>query len=192
MDIREISPPKTRINFGFKYLFEVRGSAISGGFAKISGLKQEFSVEEKRAGGDPTMPRLIPGPRKGGRLVLERGICYGGTELTKWFKSVAHDSGYRATIRVWSGGFLEEEGAIKANPPVVIMGAEFQRAWPCAYELGDLDSKASEIEIERLTIAYDLMIPISSDDAQKSAQMVEAVKARFSGFVSSTKNVFGR
>lgn len=150
-----------------KYIFEVVCPALGnlGSFSKISGIKEEIEVVEKRDGSQPFVPRKIVGQAKGGVLTLEKGVIANVTVLTRWFAALkGRDRGtnYHTSIAIAIGTPLgSRSGGSEGSPGkatgTVILAREIvlRGAWPSSYSLGDLDAKSSDVAVESLVIQFE-------------------------------------
>jgi phage tail-like protein len=136
--------------YGYKYNFRVRARAIRSGFSKVSGVSEEIEVVDKRDGVDPFQVRKIKGTQQGGTMLLERGVVQKKDTLFAWFKAVKdEDVPYWADVDVivYSGKGIQNENHVAT--------INAKRAWPNRYELGELDAKASDIEVEILSVVHE-------------------------------------
>jgi phage tail-like protein len=126
------------------FRFEVQARNANMGFSKVSGLREEQDVIEYREGTDPIQHRKIPGLRTFPNLVCERGIGP-GTELIAWRQAVILAQDFRATVTV----------RVKNCDNTLARVLTFEKAWPMALEMSDLDASSSEVSIESLEIAHE-------------------------------------
>lgn len=132
------------------FRFEVQARGANLGFSKVSGLREESEVIEYREGTDPIQVRKIPGLRTFPALVFERGIGP-GRELIAWRDDVIGCREFRETVTV----------TIKNCDGTTARVLTFEKAWPSALEMSDLDASASEVAIEMLELAHEGRIGIS-------------------------------
>lgn len=133
------------------FRFEVQARGANLGFSKVSGLREESEVIEYREGTDPIQVRKIPGLRTFPALVFERGIGP-GRELIAWRDAViACIDPFRETVTV----------TIKNCDGETARVLTFERAWPSALEMSDLDASASEVAIEMLELSHEGRVGIS-------------------------------
>jgi phage tail-like protein len=138
-----------------KYLFSAIGPALMsrGGFSKISGIKEEIEVVEARDGQDPYRTRKLMGAHKGGTAVFSRGVVSNFGDFTNWFKLVKRNTPF----------FAEPVPLSRSEVLIGILGCNgdlarvvsLSNCWPSAYELGDLDARSSDVEVESLSIVFE-------------------------------------
>lgn len=131
---------------GFRFQVNARGGAVSAGFSKVSGLRDESEVIEYREGTDPLVKTKIPGIRTFPALVMERGMITEALALVNWRRAAIRCvEGFRSNIKVTIHN-CDQEPARQVN---------FQLAWPNALQLSDLDGGASEVNIESVEFAHE-------------------------------------
>jgi phage tail-like protein len=143
--------PDTRIHdpaTGFRFQVQAQPAtgAVSGGFSKVSGLRDETEVIEYREGTDPFFKTKHVGLRTFPDLVMERGMMIDATALVDWRqRTVRCQEPFWATIKVTVYNCDSEPART----------AEFARAWPKALQLSDLDAGASEVNIESVEFVHE-------------------------------------
>lgn len=120
---------------------------IIGSFSKISGIKEQIEVVDMRDGTDPQRTKKLVGTHQGGTIVLEKGVTGNVSELVGWFNRVKKNdrNGFRSDIAIGVADCANRLARV----------VKLQDAWPSAYELGDLDAKSSEVEVESLTLVFE-------------------------------------
>lgn len=144
--------PDSRIHdpaLAFRFQVLAREGAVSAGFSKVSGLRDESEVVEYREGTDPLVKRKIPGIRTFPALVMERGMMIDALGLIEWRRDAIKcvgkfHSGVKVTIYN-----CDQEPARQVD---------FNRAWPNALALADLDGGASEVNIESVEFVHEGVI----------------------------------
>ena len=145
----------------FRYLLEIDGFA-SAGFNKVSGIDTELDVIDYREGGENVIQRKLPGQAKFSPLVVERGATF-NLDMWNWYQSIVSYGG--------TPGLLIARKTVN----IVLIGHNNKRlrewtaqnAWPSKWEIGDLDAKANEVLIERMTIQHEGLVspskPVADD-----------------------------
>jgi len=142
-------PEDSEYPFAFKYRFDVQTRGIKGGFSRVSGISEEIEVVDVRDGTDPFQIRKIKGTHQGGLVTMERGMTKNRQELWSWFADVKLGSGPNGSP-FWSNVDVGLFSGEKQD-----FGLTISKAWPNRYEIGELDAKASEVELEVLSLAHE-------------------------------------
>jgi phage tail-like protein len=120
---------------------------LRGGFSKVSGIKEEIEVDEKRDGADPFQTVKNIGQFKGGTLQLSKGVVDNINSFYNWFDTVksVDNAPFRETV------------TLEVHNPVgdVALKMRFLRAWPTSYELGEMNAMSSGVAMESLSIAFE-------------------------------------
>lgn len=119
-------------------------SAIRGAFSEVSGVGVEIEPVEYRTGAEDITVRKLPGLKKFTNITLKRGII-GDDTLWNWVKTAMDGQVVRADLSI----ILLNE----AREPV--MRWRVQRAWPCKWQLSDLNATKNEVAIETLEICHE-------------------------------------
>ena len=136
-------------SFRFRVL-DANGKPL-GGFAKVSGLKDDTEVIEYREGVDGNTVRKLPGITTCENIVLERGLSADGA-MQSWRDEVwkadtdstmRPDSEFRRDLVIQ---LLDMRG-------VVVKEWRVMEAWPATYEIGDMDANASDVVLEHIELA---------------------------------------
>jgi len=135
---------------GYKYLFRASARGIEGGFTKISGVSEEIEVVDKRDGVDPFRTRKIKGAQQGGQVTLERGLVKDRQSLFNWFRSVKEED-----TPYWSNILVSVYAAPSVEAGNYVAFFTLFHAWPNRYEIGELNAKSSEIEVETLSVVHE-------------------------------------
>jgi len=145
----------------FRFVVDIGGGRLAGGFTKASGLKESSDEILYREGNYAfgITHKKVPGIVKYDDVVLTRGAS-DNMDLVNWRRQVAGcdgsdvvkdgrsaDYGYRTSVTV----FLLERG----DPATPGRRAKIWRAWPRGVEWSPLEGKGSDILIESMTIAHE-------------------------------------
>jgi len=148
----------------FRFVVDIGGGRVAGGFTKASGLKESSDTILYREGnyGYGITHKKVPGIVKYDDIVLARGAS-DNLDLVAWRRTVAGcdgtskvadgrpaDYGYRKTITI----YLLERG----DPEFRSRRAKVVRAWPKGIEWSPLEGKGSDIIIESVTVANEGII----------------------------------
>ena len=116
-------------------------------FKSVSGIRYETEVVPVRAGGVNFTTYQLPGATKWSNLVMKQGFT-GDSALLKWRE------GWMTCI---ASNMTRANGTITqlntARKPMATWS--FFNAWPCKWELSELDASKSELAIETLELAID-------------------------------------
>lgn len=133
--------------FCFRVTIQSEGITKATGFFKsVSGLDSETEVVPYREGGVNDTTHMLFGATKWKNIVLKRGFC--GPELVKWRKAWLGDKKPGAR----RSGTIEQ---LAADGKTVVAKWGFKEAWPCKWNLSELDASKSEVSIETLEIAHE-------------------------------------
>jgi phage tail-like protein len=133
----------------FRFRLEIDGVQASG-FSEVSGLEVTTEIIEYRAGNEPTHVRKIPGLTKYGNVTLKRGITE-SMELHDWHRRIVDGAVERKSVVVV---IVDEEGQDKARFEIV-------EAWPCRYEVTDLDGKGNDVAIEAIELCNEGIVRVT-------------------------------
>lgn len=116
------------------------GAGAVGGFRSVSGLGAETAVIEYREGSDklPAV-RKFPALNSYGNLTLRRGLTQ-NLDLWQWFQSKERRN---VTILLLDEQFQPQMRILCRN------------AWPCKWELSELDASRSEVAAETIEIVHE-------------------------------------
>lgn len=141
--------PDSRVHdpaVSFRFQVIARSGGVAAGFSKVSGLRDESEVIEYREGTDPLVKRKTPGIRTFPALVMERGMITDGLGLIEWRRdAIKCVEGFKSPVKVTVYN-CDQEPARQVD---------FQRGWPNALQLADLDGGASEVNIESVEIVHE-------------------------------------
>ena len=126
----------------FNFLVDLGTGQDVAGFSEVTGLGQEISYAEYRAGSDRfNTVRKIPGLTRVGDVTLKRGMA-GSLELFEWIKAVRDGQYERRNVVI---KLLDE----KREPVIAWL---LRNAWPKKLEGPNLNATANEVAIESLTL----------------------------------------
>jgi len=121
------------------------GSNMEAFFKSVSGLRYETEVISVREGGANDTTFQLVGATKWSNLVLKNGFT-NNSALLKW-----REEWIRGNKRTrLSGTITQLDTALKPQAEW-----RFFRAWPCKWELSELDASKSELAIETLELAHE-------------------------------------
>lgn len=133
----------------YNFLLEISGinddtKVVVGGFKSVSGMDSETEVVEFKQGNDKVV-RKKPGRTTYANIVLERG--YTATDnLWEWRKNIEDGNIDR---RSGSVIVLDQDGESE------VARYNFFEAWPCKWNVPDMDSDSSGMAIEKIEIAVE-------------------------------------
>ena len=133
----------------YNFLLEISGinddtKVVVGGFKSVSGMDSETEVVEFKQGNDKVV-RKKPGRTTYANIVLERG--YTATDnLWEWRKNIEDGNIDR---RSGSVIVLDQDGETE------VARYNFFEAWPCKWNVPDMDSDSSGMAIEKIEIAVE-------------------------------------
>ena len=114
-------------------------------FSECSLPDLEVEVEEQKEGGYNTGVHQLPGPVKGGRMTLKRGVTQ-SSELLNWYRDVA------------SGNLSEAERQVSVvmydSTLSEVMRWNFVRAYPAKWSGPAFKSSESTVAIETLELVF--------------------------------------
>lgn len=128
------------------------GSAISIGFAEVSGLNSELEMEEYREGGRNIGPRRFPKWGRFPNLIFRRGVT-SDTQLWDWWSDViTHSYTLKPTVHPprRDGVILLEDHTHRS-----IAAWFFSNALPERLVGPGLNARSSEIAIETLELSHE-------------------------------------
>jgi phage tail-like protein len=127
-----------------KFHFQVEWGGTRIGFAKASNLSVEVDVIEYREGYEKEHRSVkMPGLKRYGNIILERGMVQGDQEFFQWWNSITLNQVERRDIVI---KLLNE-----AHEPTVVW--KVLKAFPVKVVWDDLEAAAREVAIESLEIA---------------------------------------
>ncbi len=129
-------------NYQFNLLIE---GIQTAGFIEASGLGADIDVIEYRAAGNAGMVNHLPGQVHYRPITLKYGMG-GDRSLWDWFDQTASGDLVRRNVSV-----------IQYKPDGVTEAYRWNldRAWPAQLGVASMDTHASSIAIESLTLIYD-------------------------------------
>ncbi len=133
----------------YNFLLEISGinddtKVVVGGFKSVSGMDSETEVVEFKQGNDKVV-RKKPGRTTYANIVLERG--YTATDnLWEWRKNIEDGNIDR---RSGSVIVLDQDGETE------VARYNFFEAWPCKWNVPDMDSDSSGMAVEKIEIAVE-------------------------------------
>jgi phage tail-like protein len=127
------------------FCFKVDLGGMEAFFKSVSGLRYETETIPVREGGANDTTFMLVGATKWSNLVLKNGFT-NNSALLKWREEWIRGS----KLTRYSGTITQLDTALKPK-------AEWQffRAWPCKWELSELDAAKSELAIETLELAHE-------------------------------------
>jgi phage tail-like protein len=133
----------------YNFLLEITGvnddtKVVVGGFKSVSGMDSETEVVEFKQGNDKVV-RKKPGRTTYANIVLERGFT-GTDNLWDWRKNIEDGNIDR---RSGSVIVLDQDGETE------VARYNFFEAWPCKWNVPDMDSDSSGMAIEKIEIAVE-------------------------------------
>lgn len=135
--------PPVAFHFSVKILGLPSGDADMR-FSEVSGLSSEVVTEEVPEGGENRFVQRYPVRSKYSDLVLRRGLLV------------------RSEIRDWIERAVDEliieprdvHVALLDSEHQMLMGWDFNGAWPVKWSLSDLNASSNTVAIESLTLSY--------------------------------------
>ena len=146
------NPGITEELFGnYNFLLEIAGGSyvtenkvVVGGFKSVSGMDSETEIVEFKQGNDMIV-RKKPGRTTYANIVLERG--YTATDdLWQWRKNIEDG---KIDRRAGSVIILDQDGTTE------VARYNFYEAWPCKWNVPDMDSDSSSMAIEKIELAVE-------------------------------------
>lgn len=135
-----------------KYHFKVDWGGSHINFSEISGLAIEFAVIEHRDGSSPEQSSIkMPGLKKYSNIVLKRGVQKDNHDFFNWINTIRLNTVERRDIII---SLLNE-----SHEPVITWKA--RNAWPCKYQIADLQANSNEVLIETLELAHEGLVVLS-------------------------------
>ena len=141
--------PTEELFGAFHFLLEIQGIIIDnkiivGGFKSVSGMDSETEIVEFKQGNDMVV-RKKPGRTTYANIVLERG--YTATDdLWQWRKNIEDG---KIDRRAGSVIILDQDGTTE------VARYNFFEAWPCKWNVPDMDSDSSSMAIEKIELAVE-------------------------------------
>ena len=146
------NPGITEELFGnYNFLLEIAGGSyvtenkvVVGGFKSVSGMDSETEIVEFKQGNDMVV-RKKPGRTTYANIVLERG--YTATDdLWQWRKNIEDG---KIDRRAGSVIILDQDGTSE------VARYNFYEAWPCKWNVPELDSDSSAMAVEKIELAVE-------------------------------------
>ena len=132
------------VGFYFSLSFNDEDAA----FKEVSGISQEFGIEEVRSGGENRFKYRLPTVVTSKNLVLKRAIVPKDSQLTKWCEDTfSGELSNPIETNDVSVNLLNNEGQ-------VLIKWTFHNAYPVKYSVADLKSQESEVLMETVELAY--------------------------------------
>lgn len=143
--------PTEELFGSYNFLLEISGitgdsKTIVGGFKSVSGMDSETEVIEFKQGNDRVV-RKKPGRTTYANIVLERG--------------------YTATDDLWTWRNNIEKGIIdRRSGSIIVLDQDletevarynFYEAWPCKWYVPEMDSDSSNMAIEKIELAVEMV-----------------------------------
>ena len=141
--------PTEELFGSYHFLLEIQGvisdsKVIVGGFKSVSGMDSETEIVEFKQGNDMVV-RKKPGRTTYANIILERG--YTATDdLWNWRKNIEDG---RIDRRAGSVIVLDQDGTTE------VARYNFYEAWPCKWNVPELDSDSSAMAIEKIELAVE-------------------------------------
>lgn len=117
-------------------------------FQEVSGIRQEFGIEEVAEGGENRFVYRLPQRGKYPNLVLKRGIVAKGSYLSDWVAETI-SSGLAVPIKTQN---LQVTLLNQTGSPIIAWS--FVNAYPVRWEAAALSSQDNKVLIETLELAY--------------------------------------
>ncbi len=141
--------PTEELFGGYNFLLEIQGvindnKVIVGGFKSVSGMDSETEIIEFKQGND-TVVRKKPGRTTYNNIVLERGYT-ASDDLFTWRENIENG---KIDRRAGSIIILDQDGQSE------VARYNFYEAWPCKWNVPDLDSDSSAMAIEKIELAVE-------------------------------------
>ena len=143
--------PTEELYGNYHFLLEIQGiisdtKIIVGGFKSVSGMDSQTEVVEFKQGNDKIV-RKKPGRTTYSNIVLERG--YTATDdLWQWRKNIEDG---KIDRRSGSVIVLDQDGATE------VARYNFFEAWPCKWNVPDMNADSSAMAIEKIELATELV-----------------------------------
>lgn len=137
----EVVYPVAKFHFEVSWEGAANGSIIC---SEVSGLNSTIDVIEYRDGKSEFFyPTKRPGLQKFDDIILTKAIFEDDEDFQAWHDKVAIDrEEYRDTVTI----------VLKNELAEAVMTWELQNAWVSKWEMPDLNSMASEVAVEKITI----------------------------------------
>jgi len=142
-------------NFRFVVEIEIGGVMTPvAGFTRVTGLRRGTDVIEHRAGDDDDKMHRLGGIVKYDPIVLEKGVVDSteneGVTFLDWLAEWYPDKGVaeKDVVRNVNINVKDKKGTITRTYAV-------EEAWPSDMEISDLDSRSSDVIVERIILQHD-------------------------------------
>ena len=141
----------------YKFRMQWDGRYVAG-FSKVSALTRTSQVVTRRAGGDPTTPRRMPGQTEYDAITLERGVTH-DLEFEQWANKVwdYHDSAsdqgvgnQDVSLKDFRKDIILE---LYNEAGQMVVAYNIFRCWPSQFRvLPELDGMGHAVAIESLQL----------------------------------------
>ncbi len=133
-----------------KYYFEVSWEGAANGSiicSEASGLNSSDDVIEYRDGKSENLyVTKRPGLHKFEDVVLSKAVFENDEDFATWHNKVAQErTEFRDTVTI----------VLKNDLAEPVMTWELQNAWVSKWEMPDMNSSASEVSVEKITVVYE-------------------------------------
>lgn len=129
-----------------KYHFIVDWGGQQIGVSEISGLAMEYAVVEHRTGADKLQSVIkLPGLQKFSNLILKRALQADDRDFFNWINTIQMNTVERRDIVI---SLLNA-----SHEPIVSW--RVRNAWPCKYQVADLNASSNEVLIETIELAHE-------------------------------------
>lgn len=141
MNLGNLSDAHNNKFFNYNFLVYIQKNKV--GFSKVQNIQSSCQVEEIAVGGMNYSPHIAISPsNKGGRLIFERGICWGDTQFMKKWKVGYYINGPIDIVAI-------KKGTATLRKTFSISGGIIEK-----FELSDFDALDSKILIEKFEIVH--------------------------------------
>jgi len=164
-------------NFRFRLRWDGRYVA---GVSRVSGLSRSAAVATHRAGGDPTLPRRMPGQSEYAAVTFERGLTH-DPAFEQWANKVwdyhnrakEEQHGWTGTAPVSLADFRSDIVVEVYNEAgQMVLAYTLYRCWPSEFvAMPELDSNGNAIAIS--------MLKLENEGWEREVFVTEADSPRF-------------
>lgn len=127
---------------GFNFIVEIEGLTV-GGFSEVTGLSSRIEVETYVEGGVNHRIHQFPKQMTYPNLVLMRGLAE-RDDLWKWYEDAT-----RGKIRLLNGTIM-----VRDSKQSKLIGWNFKKAYPVAWDGPQLNASSDEVAFERLELVH--------------------------------------
>ncbi len=147
--------PNSPITYLTKFNFTIEiGGIVRAGFMKCGAITVETEMISIREGGNP-FPVTMPGLSTFSEITLERGMVAEDFDLLVWSEDVSNS---RTQTGLADNKYKRDLDIVLRNAAKVAkVRWRLGRAWPRVYTASDLDTSASEVQGESVTLVYESM-----------------------------------